>query len=295
MLTLYPNKLIIRSMNKKVLIIYHGNCRDGFTAAWAAWKKFGDEAEYVPMVYSRFLPNKLPDAKGRDVYFLDFTPEDDDLFKVVGESHSTVIIDHHESRKESIAKVPDSVYDDSHSGAVLAWKYFHPDTKVSELCLYVEDGDLWKWEIPDSDKILSYVDLKGEMDFRVWDSIAEDLESEVKRKEYIEKGSLILSFREKIVNMIIKDHAQLVSFEGHEVYAINAPRFFRSEIGNKLAEAKPPFAIVWSYTKNDINVSLRSVGFDLIPIAVKFKGGGHLTAANFRLPLGSPLPWKILK
>lgn len=282
-------------MNKKVLIIYHGNCRDGFTAAWAAWKKFGDDAEYVPMVYSRFAPNKLPDTKGKEVYFLDFTPNDEELFKVVNDSNSTIIIDHHESRRESIKKVPNSVYDDSHSGAVLAWQYFHPDKKIPELCLYVEDSDMWKWQIPDSEEVLAYIDAAGKLDFEVWDSIASDLENDENKKEYIEKGILLLSFRQKIIDIMIDDHAQAVSFEGHEIYAINAPRFFRSEIGDKLARTKPPFSIVWSYTKNDINVSLRSAGFDLIPIAEKFKGGGHPTAANFRLPLGSPLPWKILK
>ena len=33
----------------KPLVIYHANCADGFGAAFAAWRKLGDEAEYVPM------------------------------------------------------------------------------------------------------------------------------------------------------------------------------------------------------------------------------------------------------
>src|SRR3989344_4440253 len=199
-------------MNKNTLVFYHGNCRDGFTAAWAAWKKLGDSADYIPMVYSRFSPDKLPDTSGKDVYFLDFTPEDADLFRTVSNSHSTIIIDQDE-----------------------------------------------------------------------------------KKKEYSEKGGLIISFREKVIDIMIRDHTQLVEFEGYEICAINAPRFFRSEIGDKLARTKPPFAIVWNYTPTDISVSLRSTEFDLIPIAAKFGGGGHKTAANFRLPLDAPLPWKKLK
>src|SRR3989344_4801698 len=282
-------------MNKNTLVFYHGNCRDGFTAAWAAWKKLGDSADYIPMVYSRFSPDKLPDTSGKDVYFLDFTPEDADLFRTVSNSHSTIIIDHHESREESIKRVPNSVYDVSHSGAFLSWRYFHPDKKMPELCLYVEDSDLWKWQIPDSDKVLSYIDTVGKFEFEIWDSIALDLEQDEKRKEYAEKGGIIISFREKVIDIMIRDHAQLVNFEGYEVYSINAPRFFRSEVGDKLSAMKPPFAIVWSYTKDDISLSLRSGGFDLIPLVAKFGGGGHKTSANFRLPLGTPLPWKILK
>lgn len=32
----------------KPLVIYYANCADGFGAAFAAWTKLGDDAEYVP-------------------------------------------------------------------------------------------------------------------------------------------------------------------------------------------------------------------------------------------------------
>jgi hypothetical protein len=35
---------------KKPLCIYHGNCADGFTAAWAVWRRFG-EFDYFPGIY----------------------------------------------------------------------------------------------------------------------------------------------------------------------------------------------------------------------------------------------------
>ena len=40
----------------KPLVIYHASCADGFGAAFAAWLKLGDDAEYVPMQY---LDSKL--------------------------------------------------------------------------------------------------------------------------------------------------------------------------------------------------------------------------------------------
>ncbi len=60
----------------KPLVIYHANCADGFGAAFAAWLKFGDEAEYVPFKYGedgmRFKTLfQLGDPK-RDIYILDF-------------------------------------------------------------------------------------------------------------------------------------------------------------------------------------------------------------------------------
>lgn len=282
---------------KDIVVFYHGLCRDGFTAAWAAHKKFGDKAEYIPLIWSSLKLDQIPSVKDKDVYFLDFTPTEKELSRVLKESKSVTVIDHHISKEALIKTLPSSVYDVSHSGAVLAWKYFHPDTKVPELCLYVEDSDIWKWEMPDSKEILSYIELKREFDFKNWDSMAGDLENEEKKKEYVEKGKLLVAFKEKIVNEIIKEHFQLVNFEGYEIYAINAPRLFRSEIGAKLAEMKPPFGIVWSYTTDEISFSLRAIqdDFDLIPVVNKFGGGGHKQAVNFRLPLGASLPWKPVR
>ena len=286
-----------KESTKDIIVFYHGSCRDGFTAAWAAWKKFGDKADYIPLVWTSLNPNQIPEIKNKEIYFLDFTPIEKDIFRLIKENRLVVVVDHHISKEELIKKVPNSVYNNSHSGAVLAWKYFHPDKKVPQICLYVEDSDIWKWEISNSDKVLSYFDLKREFDFSVWDSLASDLEDEVKQKEYEEKGAIIVLFRQKVVKEIIREHAQLVNFEGYEVYAVNGPRYFKSEIGNELAKMKPPFGIVWSYTPDEISVSLRSISdeFDVTAITSKFNGGGHKTASNFRLPLGAPLPWKVIK
>ena len=89
----------------KPLVIYHGGgCTDGFGAAFAAWLKLGDEAEYLPMEYMRATDGvtefhervKIDCSIGeRDVYILDFS-----LPKVVMDwlfSHAkrVVWLDHH--------------------------------------------------------------------------------------------------------------------------------------------------------------------------------------------------------
>ena len=33
------------------LVIYHGNCADGFSAAWCFWRKYGTGADYVAGVF----------------------------------------------------------------------------------------------------------------------------------------------------------------------------------------------------------------------------------------------------
>lgn len=36
----------------KPLVCFHADCTDGFGAAFAAWLKLGDDAEYLPMAYN---------------------------------------------------------------------------------------------------------------------------------------------------------------------------------------------------------------------------------------------------
>src|SRR3989338_9515798 len=48
------------SMNAlKTAILYHANCPDGFGGAYAAWKKFGDSAEYIPVKHGKPIPENL--------------------------------------------------------------------------------------------------------------------------------------------------------------------------------------------------------------------------------------------
>ena len=50
------------------ICIYHGNCADGFGAAWAVRKALGD-IEFHPGVYQQ----PPPDVTGKDVVMVDFS------------------------------------------------------------------------------------------------------------------------------------------------------------------------------------------------------------------------------
>ena len=41
------------------VVIYHDKCMDGFTAAWAIWKRWGDAPEYVARNYGMDPPELL--------------------------------------------------------------------------------------------------------------------------------------------------------------------------------------------------------------------------------------------
>lgn len=78
----------------KPLVIYHASCTDGFGAAFAAWLKLGDEAEYLPMHYGKSL--NVP-IVGREVYVLDFSFPRADMDRLLELASKVVWLDHHAS------------------------------------------------------------------------------------------------------------------------------------------------------------------------------------------------------
>lgn len=280
---------------QKIIVIYHGDCADGFGGAYAAWKKFGARAAYLPAMDRFALPCPL---KNKEVYLIDYTYQEDLVKKLLRDNVRVTVIDHHITAARAAKLTQKYSFDLNRSGAVLAWRYFHPGKKIPMLLRYVEDRDLWHWKLPGSKAILTYFGLT-ERTFSKWDQTVKKLEQAAHRKVYREKGELLLRYEKMMIDDILPG-AEKVGFAGHAVYAINAPHRFTSEIGTLLAKKKHSFAIVWREVDGTVKVSMRSDGsVDVAKIAQKFNGGGHKAAAAFSIPVVAngviKFPWKIIK
>lgn len=279
-----------RAIKKGIVVIYHANCSDGFGGAYSAWKKFGDRAEYIAARHSVPPPAGL---KNKEIYTIDYVYPEQHTRKLIRENKRVTAIDHHVSAKEVTELTEKYSYALHHSGAVLAWQYFHPGKKVPRLLRHIEDMDLWKFRLPHTKQIFSYLDI-FDFNFQVWDDIVRDFENPAKRKKILAEGALVLQHEERLVGRLVANNTQLVSFEGHKTLAVNSP-LFQSEAGAILYKTLPPMAIIWHYDKDRIKISLRSDNsVDVSKIAGKYGGGGHRGSASFVLPFGSKLPWKIL-
>lgn len=281
-----------RAVTKNIVILYHGDCSDGFGGAWAAWKKFGAKADYVPLFRSHPLPAGL---KKKEIYFIDFTPNRAiGIKKLIRDNVRVTCIDHHISAEENVALTYKPLFALKNSGAVLAWQYFHPGRKAPWLLRTIEDMDLWKFKMPDTKAVYAFLDLY-DFDFRLWDKFAEDFENPSKRRSHLEKGKLVLRYEDKAIERIIGKSAEKVLFAGYRTYAVNSAQY-ASEIGNELCATFPPMAIIWNKQPGSTAVSLRSDGtVDVAKIAARFGGGGHKASAGFNIPEGKPLPWKPIK
>lgn len=276
----------------RILVFYHKHmnnpCPDGFGAAWAAWKVFGNKAEYIGIQNGT---EPLFEIKNSEVYFLDTGFREEVMKRLVGQNKKVVFIDHHITRKDYVKFIPEGSFDIDSSAAVLSWKYFHPGKKVPKLLKYAEDYDLWRFKMPKSREVASFIDLYPK-DFKTWSRLAMEFENPEMLKKYVDEGKTILQYQERIVSDLAQNGEEVV-FENKKAMAINSPVFI-SEIGEYIREVrKIPLAIIWYKNNAVISVSLRSSEeVDCSKIALKYGGGGHPRSSGFSLREGQSFPWK---
>ena len=279
---------------KDIIIFYHADCHDGFGGAFAAYKKFGDSASYIPLMHdgTGAASQLNGELVGKDVYMIDFCSSATVMNDLQKKTRSLTVLDHHKSAEEVVKSLPNHRYALDHSGAYIAWEYFHPNTAVPKFIQYIEDGDLWRFTLPDSKALLIYLKTK-ELNFNIYENLQREFEDPKRIKEAAKRGALYEEYWDILVEMFAAQ-AKEVKFAGHTILAVHAPRIFRSDVGNKLAQKNPPFCIVWYFYSNGIHCSMRSAekAFDVSKIAEKYGGGGHAGAASFTFAVDIPFPWK---
>lgn len=82
-----------------VYILFHAHCPDGFGAAYAAWKRFGDQATYLPVRHGDSPPD-MP--AGSEVYIIDYAFKRPVLLELAAH-HTLKVLDHHRTAAEDLA------------------------------------------------------------------------------------------------------------------------------------------------------------------------------------------------
>lgn len=270
--------------NARKLCIYHGNCADGFGAAWVVRKAFGeDNVEFVAGVYQQ----EPPDVTGRDVILVDFSYKRAVIQGMLQKAKSLVIIDHHKSAMEDLAdvdigaKCPVTItFDLNHSGAMLAWIFFNGDAEPPELLKHIEDRDLWRFKLKGTREIQAAL-FSYPYDFGVWDSlIASEVMGLAKDGQAIERKHF------KDIEELLKVCQRRLNIAGCVVPAASLPYTMSSDAGHIMSKGEK-FATCYYDTPQGRCFSLRSAedGMDVSEIAKIYGGGGHKHAAGFTVSL----------
>lgn len=268
------------------LVIYHAHCTDGFGAAYAAWKFFGDGAAYIPAKYG----DPLPDVTGAHVYILDFSYPPEQMLEIADKAAFLCLLDHHKKAIETIGPITDEIYaklpccinlDTAHSGAIMAWDYFHPNEPTPILLLHIEDRDLWKFAMQGTKEVVAAL-YSYPMEFDAWDALMKNVGMLL-----MEGHALVRQGAQHVA--AAATHARPMLIGGVAVPTVNAPHYMASELGHELSRGLSTFAAVYVDYADCRKFSLRSdgpTGQDVDLVARLYGGGGHRNAAGFTVPLG---------
>lgn len=313
-----PMHLVMHAMPRALLplVIYHANCADGFTAAWAVHKAM--PAEFHAGVYG----NPPPNVTGRDVIMVDFCYNADVMLQLQRTARSILVLDHHKSAAAELPHEPSTapdaltVYhadgspdcgyadwaefqhmaawdrddgatkaiiyaliDQQRSGAGIAWDFFHPGVPRPALVNHVEDRDLWRFALPGTREIQAAV-FSRPYTFAAWDALAAMAPAELQRE-----GAVLERKHHKDVAELVAACRRRIVIAGHDIPVASIPYTMASDAGAILAQGEH-FAACYYDTAHTREFSLRSHadGVDVSIIAGLYGGGGHARAAGFRVP-----------
>jgi oligoribonuclease NrnB/cAMP/cGMP phosphodiesterase (DHH superfamily) len=261
--------------NSVNVVIYHADCTDGFGAAYAAWKCLGNRAEYYPCKHG----TEPPDVAGKNVVILDFSFNNETTKKMIEAANQLLIIDHHKTAMVELHDIANTHFDMTKSGAMLSWEWFHPGKECPKFIQYIQDRDLWAWELAYSKEFAAAFDMVP-FEFEEFEKFEDDSVFD----DAVKRGSYILAYSKTVVKKVC-EKAQARKLDDKDVLVVNASHWM-SEIGARLAP-DCDFALIWywDHEAEHTKVSLRAFHdtVDVAEIAKKFGGGGHKKASGFQL------------
>ncbi len=279
----------------KPLVIYHGNCADGFSAAWCFWRKYGEGADYLAGVYQQ----PPPDVTGRDVFLVDFSYKRAVVEQMLAQANSVCLIDHHKTAIEDLQPLfmQDSwtgepkqlahFTDLNRSGATLAWDYLFPGEDRPLLLGHVEDRDLWRFKLPGTREIQAFV-FSHEYTFEQWDRLMNA--DQVELLKMTAAGAAIERKHHKDVAELVKVCQRRMVIGNYSVPVASLPYTLVSDAAHLMAQGQPFAACYWDTEEGRV-FGLRAAddGVDVSEIAKEYGGGGHEKAAGFKVPRGHSL------
>jgi len=277
--------MAISKENQKKLCIYHGNCPDGFGAAWAIHHVLGDGVEFYKGIHGE----SPPDVNGMDVLLVDFSYKKDVLENMLKTAASITILDHHITAEKELADLLTSgevngLFDMNKSGAMLTWEWFNPGAPAPKLIEHIQDRDLWQFKLDGTREVLAALSSYP-YDFEVWDKLMASNPDEFDMLK--RDGEAIERKLQKDIKELIASGVRRMVIGGYNVPVLNVPSAYISDAGNIMSMNEPFAACYWDHPGGR-SFSLRSseTGVDVSEVAKLYGGGGHVKAAGFTMNMG---------
>lgn len=255
-------------MTSDILCIYHGNCADGFGAAWVVRKALGKDIQFHAGRYGE----TPPDVTGKHVVIVDFSYKRPVLEEMASKAKSILVLDHHESAAEDLAGLPlpvdygptgpapadwgcvdvvagynrdalhdharqcngppvYAIFDMERSGAGLTWDFFHHGKPRPALINHIEDRDLWRFQLKGTREIQAAL-FSYPYDFQVWDRLfyATDIQT------LFNDGWAIERKHHKDVEELVNGLWYKMVIGGYVVPVCSLPYTYSSDAGNLMCQ-----------------------------------------------------------
>jgi oligoribonuclease NrnB/cAMP/cGMP phosphodiesterase (DHH superfamily) len=263
---------------KKNLVIYHGNCQDGFTSAWVVRKALGSDIEF----HAGFYQDPPPDVKGKRVYIVDFSYSREIMEQIVADAELVTHIDHHDTAIQAMQCYCHQNFfkfyspENTESGAMLTWKYFFSE-EVPDIIKYVDDRDRWQFKLSGSKEVSANM-FSYDYTFENWDMLMNQ-----RLEEQIADGTAIERRMAKDAKELLNVVVRRMNIGGYNVPVANVPYQYGSDMCSQLAIGEP-FAAYYYDKPTHREFGLRSEpgAMHVGKIAKLFQGGGHEHASGFR-------------
>ena len=268
-------------MHKQQIIIYPADSADGLGAAWAAWEFYGQGAYYIPYRYN----DPMPDFEyGAEVFVLGCGIGLNAISLAAANATRIVLIEnqipyeskfHEHIRTQNLPANVIFIFDQNHSGCVLAWNYFNQGQPVPLMLEMIQDQYL----------SLFAVDMSREVVAALYNRMPIELFNfgGVSVGELRGEGKALTEQIKRISARMLKTRHPIM-LDGVTGMAVNASPAFATDLGLMLSTEKGTFGMTYHYNgdRKLWGCSLRSNGeVDVGRIAEKFGGGGHDRAAGF--------------
>jgi len=307
----------------KPLVIYHANCADGFTAAWAVRQAM--ECDFHPGVHGE----PPPAVTGRDVILVDFSYPRSQLVDMAQVARSILVLDHHKTAEAELRagevkvgtvgeiglKSAKIARIDQHESFNWDWRrvqgFAERDRSYSDrphaviYALFDMDrsgaGIAWDFFHPGAPRpeLIDHVEdrdlwrfaLPGTREIQAavfsypYEFDVWDLLMFTPMETLRAQGVAIERKHHKDVAELVKVAKRQMVIGHYDVPVASLPYTLASDAGHLMAKGQP-FAACY-YDKDGGRVfSLRSTdqGVDVSEVAKLYGGGGHARAAGFTVP-----------
>lgn len=275
-------------MNKSApVVIHHGNCVDGVGSAFLLARHLG-QPSVIPAQYDDDLPGEVD---GSDVYVADFCYGHEQMIQLGERASRVLLMDHHATARDSIPDVYEllpagpitdrprlaAVFDMELSGMGIVAACFEDDHWLTK---YVQDRDLWKWEIEGGGEVFATITSHPlTIDtFKMVSAAGPD--------RTISEGRAIVRYRNQLIDYLVS-LARPMEVAGHaDIWAVASPYMVGSEVAGRLCAERDPERFGAYYIDHPDGVrqwGVRSIdGRSARAAAESMGGGGHGNAAGFR-------------